>query len=208
MKSIGVAAFGRLMMLCGLALATPACATIVNGTTQELYIDSEPKGASCAIDRQGAAASVVNPTPGTVKVPRHKESIVVSCSLDGYEQSNEVVASSFTGLTLANLILPGGMVGVMIDASTGANNKYPEKIVVVMTPSTFPNEPARDAYYAGVKTRLEDAAAAEVRRINGNCQSPGSELCRIEVRQVAEARDRAMADVEQKRLAARVVPAS
>ena len=42
MKKNGLAALGRLMMLCGLTLASPACATIVNGTTQDLYIDSEP----------------------------------------------------------------------------------------------------------------------------------------------------------------------
>ena len=128
MKRIGPAAFGRLMMFCGLALASPACATIIHGTTQVLAVESEPTGASCTIDRQGAAVGAVNPTPGKVTVPRHKESIVVSCALDGYAPSNEVLASSFTGLTIANLILPGGMVGMIIDAETGANNKYPGQI--------------------------------------------------------------------------------
>jgi hypothetical protein len=206
MKTNGLAAFGRLVMFCSLALASPACATIIHGTTQDLSINSEPQGASCTIDRQGAATGVVNPTPGKVVVRRHKDSMVVSCALDGHERSNEVVAASFTGLTMGNLILPGGMVGFMIDATTGANNKYPERIVVFMTPSTFPNGPARDAYYAGVKTRLEDAATAEVKRITQFCAAPGSELCLTEVRQVADARDKAVADVEQKRLAARVVP--
>jgi hypothetical protein len=67
---------------------------------------------------------------------------------------------------------------------------------------------ARDAYYAGVKARLEDAASAEVRRITGNCPTTGRELCQIEARNIAEARDKAVADVEQKRLAAKVAPAS
>ena len=208
MKRNGLAAFGRLVMLCSLALASPACATIIHGTTQELSINSEPPGASCTVDREGAATGVVNPTPGKLTVRRHKDSIAVSCALDGYEQSNEVVAASFTGLTMANLIVPGGTVGFIIDATTGANNKYPERIVVFMTPSTFPNGPTRDAYYAGVKTRLEDAATAEVKRITQFCATPGSELCRTEVRQVGDVRDKAMADVEQKRLAARVVPVS
>ena len=208
MKRNRLAVLGRLLMFCALAVASPACATIIHGTTQELYIESEPQGASCKVDREGTAAGVVDPTPGKLTVRRHKDSIVVSCALDGYEPSNEVLAASFTGLTLGNLILPGGMVGVMIDASTGANNKYPERIVVVMTPANFPNAPTRDAYYAGVKARLEDAATAQVRRITGNCPAPGSELCRLEVKQVGEARDKAVADVELKRLAARVVPAS
>ena len=76
------------------------------------------------------------------------------------------------------------------------------------TTNTRGKLPTRDAFYAGVKTRLSDAAIAEVRRITGNCQTPGSELCRTETRQVAEAHDKAVADAEQKRLAARIVPAS
>jgi hypothetical protein len=208
MKRRRLTALGRLVMLCAVAVASPACATIVHGTSQELSIDSDPQGASCRVDRPGAAAGVVDRTPGKLMVRRHKDSIVVSCALDGYEPSSEVLAASFNGLTMGNLILPGGTVGFIVDASTGANNKYPERIVVVMTPSAFPNEPARDAYYAGMKTRLEDAASAEVRRITGNCPATGRERCQIEARTVAQARDKAVADVEQKRLAARVVRAS
>ena len=208
MKRNGLTALGRLVMFCGLALASPACATIIHGTSQELYIDSEPQGASCKVDRQGAATGVVDPTPGKVTVRRHKDSIVVSCALDGFEPSNEVVAASFNALTMGNLALPGGTVGFVVDASTGANKKYPGRIVVVMTPATFPNEPTRDAYYAGVKARLEEAATAEVRRITGNCSTTGRELCQIEARNVAGARDKAVTDVEQKRLTAKVAPAS
>ena len=202
-----LAAVCRLMAIVGLGLASSACATIISGTTQDLYVDSEPKGASCTVDRQGAVVGMINPTPGKVNVPRHKDNIVVSCALDGYEQSNEVLASSFSGATFGNLLL-GGIVGVVIDASSGANNKYPERIVVVMTPSIFPNDGARDAYYASLKGRLEDAANAEIKRINTNCSSTGKELCSIEARQVGEARDKAVAAVEQKRLAAKVVPVS
>lgn len=207
MGSSKLAAVCRLMAIVCLGLASSACATIISGTTQDLYIDSEPKGASCKIDRQGATVGMVNPTPGKVNVPRHKDNIVVACSLDGYEQSNEVLASSFTGATFGNLLL-GGFVGVVIDASSGANNKYPERIVVVMTPSTFPNDGARDAYYAALRQRLEDAANAEIKRINTNCSSTGKELCTIEAKQIREARDKAVAAVEQKRLAAKVAPSS
>jgi hypothetical protein len=151
---------------------------------------------------------VVDPTPGKVTVRRHKDSIVVSCALDGYEQSNEVLAASFNALTMGNLILPGGTLGFVIDSSTGANQKYPGRVVVVMTPTTFPNEPTRDTYYAGVKARLEEAATAEVRRITGNCPTTGRERCQIEAKNVAEARDKAVTDVKQKRLTAKVMPAS
>src|ERR1044072_7720793 len=147
-----LAAVCRLMAIVCLGLASTACATIISGTTQDLYVDSEPKGASCKIDRQGAVVGMVNTTPGKANVPRHKDNIVVSCALDGYKQSNEVLASSFSGATLGNLLL-GGVVGVIIDASSRANNNYPEPLVLVMPPSPFPNDGSRDAYYAGLRAR-------------------------------------------------------
>lgn len=198
-----LAAIGRLMAIVGLALASSACATIISGTTQDLYVDTDPKGASCKIDRQGATVGMVNPTPGKATVPRHKDNIIVSCALDGYQQSNEVLASSFSGATFGNLLL-GGIVGVVIDASSGANNQYPERIVVVMTPSIFPDAAARDAYYEGVKSRLRAAADGEVKRINDSCSSTGRELCQIEIKQIREARDKAIGGIEEKRLAAKV----
>jgi len=207
MKVIGLAAFGRLVLLCALALGSSACASIINGTTQDLYVDSQPQGASCKIDRQGAVVGTINSTPGKVNVPRHKDNIVVSCALDGYDQSNEVLASSFSGATFGNLLL-GGFVGVVIDASSGANNKYPERVNVVMTPAAFPDDGARDAYYAGLRKRLEDAADTEIKRINDNCSSTGKELCQIEIKQIREARDKAVVAIEQKRLVAKVSPTS
>ena len=77
-----LAAVCRLMAIVCLGLASSACATIISGTTQDLYVDSEPKGASCKIDRQGAVVGTINPTPGKVNVPRHKDNIVVACALD------------------------------------------------------------------------------------------------------------------------------
>ncbi|MBX9947177.1 MAG: hypothetical protein K2Y40_24100 [Reyranella sp.] len=138
-------------------------------------------------------------------MPRHKDNIVVSCTRDGYETSNEVLIASFTGATFGNLLV-GGFVGVVIDASSGANNKYPEQVVIVMTPSIFSDAVARDAYYDGVKSRLSATADAEIRRITTNCSSTGKELCQIEARQIGEARDQALAGIDSKRLAARIGP--
>jgi hypothetical protein len=201
-----LAAVGRLVTVVCLGIGASACATIVGGTTQDLYIDSDPAGAACKIDRQGATVGMVNPTPGKTSVPRHKDNIVVSCTHDGYEQSNEVLASNFSGATLGNILL-GGFVGVVIDASSGANNKYPERIVVILTPTSFPNDAARDAYYDGVKTRLAEQAKTEIKRIADGCNSNNREFCRIDEKKVTDARDAALAEIDRKRLAAKVVPA-
>ena len=203
MRERNLAAHGRLTALIGLALACSACATVVGGTTQDVFVQTEPAGAYCKVDRQGATVGLINPTPGKIALSRSKESVVVSCTLAGYEQSNELLLASFTGATVGNLLL-GGLVGIAIDASSGANNRYPDRVLVVMTPESFPNEAARDAHVAGVRARIEQGADAEIKLINSRCSSTNRELCTIEVKQLTDARDKAVADLDRKRLAAKV----
>ena len=207
MNTTKLAAVGRLMAALGLVLTTAACATVVGGTTQEVFIESEPAGASCKVDRLGANVGVVNPTPGRVNVSRSKETMIVGCTRDGYELSNEVVASSFTGATLGNILL-GGVVGVVVDAASGANNKYPDRVMIILTPSSFPSDAARDAHFAGIRTRIESGTAAEIKVVNDRCSSSNRELCTIEAKQITDARDKALADLDRRRLAAKVVPGS
>lgn len=202
-----LAAIGRLVVAVGLLSMTAACATVVGGTTQDVLVESEPSGADCKVDRLGANIGVVRPTPGRVNVSRSKDNVIVSCSLDGYEQSNEVLASSFTGATVGNLLL-GGLVGVVVDAASGANNKYPDRVMVVLTPSSFPSDAARDAHYAGIRQRIEAGADAEIKLINSRCSSTNRELCNVDVKNLTDARDKALADLDRRRLQARVVPSS
>lgn len=201
-----LAAAGRLMMAVALLATTAACATVVGGTTQEVYVESEPAGAECRLDRLGANVGVVKPTPGRVNVSRSKETMIVSCNRDGYEQSNEVLVSSFTGATVGNLIV-GGLVGIVVDAASGANNKYPDRVMVVLTPASFPSDAARDAHFAGIQQRIEAGAKAEIDIVNSRCSSTSRESCAIEAKQIADARDKALADLDRRRLAAKVLPA-
>lgn len=207
MSGQNLAASGRLAAVVALALASSACATVLGGTTQEVFVESDPAGAECRIDRMGANVGVVKPTPGRVNVSRSKETMIVTCVREGYEPSNEVLASSFSGATIGNLLL-GGIVGIVVDASSGANNKYPDRVVVVLTPESFPDEPSRDRHFEAVKERLRAAADAEIKRINGNgnCSSTGRELCQIEAKKITDARDKALGDIDRKRLAAKIAP--
>jgi len=201
-----LAGLGRLTMVVGLLATTAACATVVGGTTQEVYVDTEPKAAACTANRQGATVGVIKSTPGKVGLARSKETVILSCTLEGYEQSNEVLVASFTGATVGNILL-GGLVGVAIDAASGANNKYPERVMVVLTPASFPSDEARDAHYAGIRQRIEAGAKAEIDLVNTRCSSTNRELCTIEAKQIADARDKAVADLDKRRLAAKVIPA-
>lgn len=199
------AAYGRRMMLLGLSLEISACATVVGGTTQDITLQSDPPGAECKVDRQGANVGVVKPTPGHVIVPRSKHALSVGCALEGYEPATVEVTSSFSGGTVGN-ILVGGLIGVAVDAASGANNNYPERVIVVMTPASFPDETARDAFFAGVRERINAGTEKEVKAINATCSSTNAELCRIETKKVTDARDKALAELDGRRAAAKIAP--
>lgn len=200
-------AAGRLVAVMALGFVASACATVVGGTTQDVLVESQPPGAECKVDRLGANIGVVKPTPGRVNIARSKDNVIVSCTQEGYEQSNEVLVSSFTGATVGNLLL-GGLVGVVVDAASGANNKYPDRVLVVLTPANFPSDEARDAHFAGIKSRIEEGANAEIKTIETRCNSGNRELCTIELKKLTDARDRALSDLDRRRLGAKVVPTS
>jgi len=202
-----LAAFGRLALLCVLTGAASACATVVGGTTQDVFIETEPPGAECRLDRLGANIGMVKPTPGRVNVSRSKELVVVNCTLDRYEQANDVLSSKLTGATIGNILL-GGLVGIVVDAASGANNKYPERVTIVMTPLAFSNAAARDAHFDAVKKRISDATSAELKHIRDTCNSNNRELCRESEKPIVEARDKAYVEIERKRLAAKIDPSA
>src|SRR5262249_16753969 len=84
----------------------------------------------------------VNPTPGAVTVQRTRDDITVSCTRDGYQTGTFVNKSGLEGATFGNIIL-GGLIGVAIDAASGANNKYDATMRVNLAPaSATPSEPA------------------------------------------------------------------
>ena len=114
-------------------LALAACATIVEGTDQTLSIQSVPSGAACELERSGSQIGVVDPTPGTVRVEKSKEDITVRCFKEGYEPGVAVLSSSFEGMTAGNVIF-GGIVGLAVDAGSGAMHDYPTAVTVRLEP--------------------------------------------------------------------------
>lgn len=61
-----------------LALSTGACATIVDGTSQDISVTTVPGGATCEFERVGSVVGLIDATPGTIHVSKSKDSIVVT----------------------------------------------------------------------------------------------------------------------------------
>lgn len=114
------------LLLCG-------CASIVKGTSQSISISTPPTtGAQCTLSSSEGTWLVVS--PGSVTVPKSKSDIAVHCTKPGWQPAVATIPSGFAGMTAGNILL-GGVVGLGVDAATGAIHEYPHSIQVPMTPA-------------------------------------------------------------------------
>ena len=118
----------RFAVLLSIA-ALPGCATMMEGTGQSVSVATTPAGATCEMDRAGTKLGTVNPTPGSLRIDKSKNDLDVICSKAGYQQARMTTSPKFVGTTFGNIIF-GGLIGVAVDAATGANYEYPSEIKV------------------------------------------------------------------------------
>lgn len=121
----------------------PACATVMKGSSQDITVTSTPDGASCQVAKGAAQVATIPSTPAIVKLNRGSEDTTVTCTKPGFDRTAVTMTSSFNGATFGNILL-GGVVGVVVDASTGANYTYQDKVNVTLPPSSpaIPMAPA------------------------------------------------------------------
>lgn len=103
-----------LLVSCALVIA--GCATIVNGSSQQISIASKPSGAEVLID-----GADVGDTPLTQKLSR-KDQHTIELKLDGYESESIIVNKGVSGWIAGNILF-GGLIGLAVDAATGAMYK-------------------------------------------------------------------------------------
>ena len=119
-----------VVVFCAVQLS--ACASIIKGSTAAINVTSPPiTGANCVLSSGQGSWQVT--TPASVTVERSKEDIQVRCTKEGYQDATAIIPSNFEGWTVGNLVF-GGIIGVGVDAATGAMNDYPNAFQVPMTP--------------------------------------------------------------------------
>ncbi|GEM_PF-812861 len=125
--------FGSVVVLLAVGVSLSGCASVIKGSSQTIAIATPPtSGASCVLTSKEGNWPVV--TPGVVKVERSKEDIVIRCTKPGWQDAMQTIPSNFEGWTVGNLLI-GGVIGVGIDAATGAINEYPHAYNVAMIPA-------------------------------------------------------------------------
>jgi hypothetical protein len=140
------------LLACAAALAcTAGCATVIRGTQQDFAIQSTPPGATASLSTGQSCV-----TPCSLRLPR-KEDFDVSFSMDGYDSGTAHVTSGWSRagtqtFVIGNIIL-GGLVGMGVDASSGATRDlWPNPLVVTLVPS---------GQTAGASAEVAEAETAE-----------------------------------------------
>lgn len=123
------------LLTIAVCLGVGGCSSVIEGTSQEITVNTNPAGANCALIREGAVIARVNPTPAAATIKKTKHDITVECELAGYQKTTFFNKSDVAGATAGNIILGGG-IGWAIDSASGADNKYLSPVNITMTPLT------------------------------------------------------------------------
>jgi hypothetical protein len=119
----------RLLLIALLPL-TGACATITRGTSEAWTVTSDPSGAEVKLSTGQECI-----TPCTLKLKR-KESFTVTIHKPGYRTVTTQVISQVAGAGAAGMagnLIVGGIIGVGVDAATGATKeRKPNPLEVVL----------------------------------------------------------------------------
>lgn len=104
------------------------CATIVQGTTQEVSFVTTPPGATVTLN-DGRVLT----TPGKFELKRNTD-YIATVSMPGYNQQVIPISSVLSGWLAGNFLF-GGLIGGAVDLASGAAYSLtPEKVVVTLQP--------------------------------------------------------------------------
>ena len=115
-------------------LGLGGCATIIEGDTQTLLVETEPVGATCRLFRNEELIRYVAATPEGFLVKKNIFFIRVECKKRGYQMAESFIESEGSPTTGLNFIL-GGSIGRAIDAESGADRKYKDRVLLRMQPA-------------------------------------------------------------------------
>lgn len=147
--------FERLVLALVMGAATTGCATVTRGTAQDFTVESTPVGAAISTSNGYECPA----TPCTFRIQR-KHGFTVRATLDGYLPAEATVTSEMSaagGAGMAGNVLVGGLIGVGVDATSGAmNDLRPNPLHITLVPEPAP----ADANTVALATDPAAAAAA------------------------------------------------
>jgi len=135
----------RLLLAAAIVMPCLGCASVTRGTTENISIATTPEGATAEIS--GLDTPVACLTPCVVQAKRSAD-ITVTLNKDGYESQTIPLTKEIPGTGAAGFagnILAGGLIGMGVDAATGAAQDHkPNPVIVTLQPlAPAPSRAAR-----------------------------------------------------------------
>ena len=186
------------------AASLGGCATITKGHTQGFTVKTDPPGAQCEITKKGAYVGVINPTPGTLQLQKGAAALDVACKKDGYLDASSTASSSVQGWTFGNLLV-GGIIGLAVDAGSGAMHQYQTEISLKLLPARFDSEASRDSYFTAWKTDIRNEFEKTREQIRSKC---AKDQCDKLLSAVNGKEEEALREAELGRKAAKIIPST
>jgi hypothetical protein len=118
----------KLLLAC---VTLGGCATITEGTTQNILVEVAPNTGTCLVIRQGETLGASTPDHRIVTVSKSMNDLEFKCSAKGYHDKDDVLTSTTSNATVVSFFL---LDFGLVDAATGAWKKYPERLTVVLQP--------------------------------------------------------------------------
>jgi len=125
---------GRSAVVFGItSVVIDGCSTIVTRTDQQVSVNTPGiPGAMCQLQSPAIGVRTVQ-TPANVTLPKSKHNVAVSCTAQCFSPGVGTLASHTEIMTAGNVLF-GGIVGLGVDAASGAMNTYDPGVEVIMTP--------------------------------------------------------------------------
>ncbi|MFL1873745.1 translation initiation factor 2 [Hansschlegelia beijingensis] len=129
----------KILLAAAACAALAGCASVTRGTTEQITVTTEPSGAAVRTSMAHACPA----SPCTFQVGR-KDEFIVTASKPGYRDASMPVKTKVAGNGAAGFagnVLVGGVIGMGVDAATGAAlDHYPNPVALTLEP--IAREPA------------------------------------------------------------------
>jgi uncharacterized protein YceK len=111
------------------------CSSIIEGTSQQIMVNTNPPGADCGLYREGVRIATIQNSPGSALIGKTKHDVWVVCVKQGFQLATYFDHSGAAGATFGNIILGGG-IGWAIDSASGEDNQYQSPLNITLVAET------------------------------------------------------------------------
>lgn len=133
-----------LFLIVAFTLIASGCASIVSGSKQRVSVSTTPANAKVLINGINVGA-----TPLVTYLKRSEKTHRITIELEGYKPYNTTLKRKLNGWIFGNIIF-GGLIGVIIDASTGAMYSVSENELLIGLENNVSLTKTKDGIYVAV----------------------------------------------------------